>query len=80
MVNTQMSQMCTQNIANIFAGFWIRAGWVLREIHENECALNISTFTVNCAKETSWTSLLVVQSHYDQVFNQRGVQGVFLTL
>ena len=26
---------CIQNIANIFAGFWIRTCWILREIHEN---------------------------------------------
>ena len=37
MVNTQLLhvQMCIQNIANIFAGFWICAWWVFREIHEN---------------------------------------------
>ena len=30
-----MSKMCILNIANIFAGFWIRACWVLRQIREN---------------------------------------------
>ena len=30
-----MSKLCIQNIANIFTGFWIRACWILREIHEN---------------------------------------------
>ena len=33
--NSYMSKMCIQNIANIFAGFWIRACWILREICEN---------------------------------------------
>ena len=26
--NSYMSKMCIQNIANIFAGFWIRACWI----------------------------------------------------
>ena len=33
--NSYMSKMCIQNIANIFAGFWIRDCWILREIREN---------------------------------------------
>ena len=33
--NSYMSKMCIQNIANIFAGFLIRACWILREIREN---------------------------------------------
>ena len=33
--NSYMSKLCIQNIANIFTGFWIRACWILREIHEN---------------------------------------------
>ena len=33
--NSYMSQMCIQNIANIFAGFLIHACWILREIREN---------------------------------------------
>ena len=32
-VKTQLLHV--QNIANIFAGFWIRASWILREIREN---------------------------------------------
>ena len=33
--NSYVSKLFIQNIANIFAGFWIRACWILREIHEN---------------------------------------------
>ena len=44
--NSYVSKMCIQNIANIFVGFWIRAGWILRESRENQCTANISTFTV----------------------------------
>ena len=33
--NSCVSKMCIQIIANIFAGFWIRACWILREIREN---------------------------------------------
>ena len=44
--NSYVSKMYRQNIANIFAGFWIRACWILREIREKLCAANISTFTV----------------------------------
>ena len=49
MVNTHLLhvQMCIQNIANIFAGFLIRAWWVFREIREHYCTANITTFTVD---------------------------------
>ena len=47
MVNTQLLRVQNvQNIANIFAGFWIRACWILHEFGKNWCATNISTFTV----------------------------------
>ena len=33
--NSYLSKLCIQNIASIFAGFLIRACWILREIREN---------------------------------------------
>ena len=33
--NSCVSKMCIQNIANIFAGFWIRACWICAKYAEN---------------------------------------------
>ena len=68
MVNSYVSKMCIQNIANIFAGFWIRSCWILREIRENYCAANISTFTVlksTLGAFTLLTSRFLKSRHFD---------------